>query len=90
MFQGESCKPVVEHYHEIVVASGTAGNDVDVYAASEADLDGRKSCLSRSRQYQTFCFLFVPVFVRGMLVLGDLTLAHNGRGCFHSSNLSWP
>lgn len=35
MFQGESCRPVVEQHHEIDVASGTAGNDVDVYAASD-------------------------------------------------------
>lgn len=82
MFQGESCWPVVEQHHEIDVASDTAGNDVDVYAASEADLDGRRSCLSRSRLYRTLWFLFVPGFVRGMLVSGGLTLAYNARSLF--------
>lgn len=90
MFQGESCRPVVEQHHQIDVASGTAGNDIDVYVASDADLDGRKSCLSSSRQYQTLCFLFVPVFVRGRLVSGDLTLAYNARRLFPFLEPGWP
>lgn len=45
MFQGESCRPVVEQHHEIDVASATAGNDVNVYATSEADLKGAQELL---------------------------------------------
>ena len=64
------------------MALGTAENDVDVYAASEADSEGRKIRLSRSRLYRTLCFLFVPVFVHGMLVSGALTLAYNAWRLF--------